>query len=353
MTENFDHTAETLAARKTVELRKLAKFYGLREVGGRPVNSGRKADLIEHILKAAETLRASDEQLKAGANFLANTKRRMKAKSLAAEQARRADEASDAAAAKNAARFTEIDKAAEAEAAKFSVRTVVETPDGRGVVTGKPVLTPTGYVVTVQLYRKDLTPFGIADYAVSVLKLAESEPVKSAPKAKRPAKRKSGKPRCQICKSADVDYKTQGRDSTMCEPCFEYAGWENTHTDDRHEEATKPHRWIELGMAECPVCEGHKIGPFAPAKSDGQIHKKALAFEAEARKAGWNALARTGFAANGGPVVSIVTATRGAEDLTIIWDGAACRNTGTKHKGPDGKVRQVRNASAARKILTS
>jgi hypothetical protein len=50
---------------------------------------------------------------------------------------------------------------------------------------------------------------------------------------------------------------TTNRD--MCEACFEYAGWENEHDDNAHD---------ETGAVEgCPVCEGN--APTAPAPRTG------------------------------------------------------------------------------------
>lgn len=40
--------------------------------------------------------------------------------------------------------------------------------------------------------------------------------------------------KCQDCGTRPVDPNTQGRDSTMCTECFDYAGWENTHSDENH-----------------------------------------------------------------------------------------------------------------------
>jgi hypothetical protein len=165
-----------------------------------------------------------------------------------------------------------------------------------------------------------------------------------------PKSHSSRKQMCRECGKRKIHFGTQGRDSTMCVPCFEYAGFENQHNDDAHSADAKPQSDLWDKMAECPICEKEEIGPFAKTPAGKNlVHKKALRFEADAKAAGWTALARNG-SENG---VSLVTARRGDEELTIIWDNGACRNTGTTHKGPDGKVRKVRNASAARKILAS
>ncbi len=51
--------------------------------------------------------------------------------------------------------------------------------------------------------------------------------------------------KCAECGKRSVDKSTQGKDSTMCTQCFEYAGWENTHNDDGHETNMN---------ADCPIC---------------------------------------------------------------------------------------------------
>lgn len=76
------------------------------------------------------------------------------------------------------------------------------------------------------------------------------------------------KNKCHDCNRRPIDYSTQGRDSTYCTECFEYAGWENTHNDDGHEayqtqDQIRQNR-IDFGdthvnvrldeMRECPVC---------------------------------------------------------------------------------------------------
>lgn len=74
--------------------------------------------------------------------------------------------------------------------------------------------------------------------------------------------------KCSSCNIRPIDYNTQGRDSWACEPCFDYAGWENTHNDESHndyqtEDQIKQNR-IDFGdvhvdvrldeMRSCPVC---------------------------------------------------------------------------------------------------
>jgi hypothetical protein len=52
---------------------------------------------------------------------------------------------------------------------------------------------------------------------------------------------------CYVCKQ-DKPISEWSRDSSgcdLCEPCYDYAGWENSHSDNDHEHHPDP---------ECPVC---------------------------------------------------------------------------------------------------
>lgn len=176
---------------------------------------------------------------------------------------------------------------------------------------------------------------------------------------------------CAVCGNRRKDNKTQGRDSTMCRPCYDYAGWENTHADEGHEgigdgsttvRNTKAIKAIRLTMKACPVCAGNDPAKTAPksraAKKaptppnnakpvDGIDHPKAAKFAGAAKEAGW----KVGSFGTAKGISTLVVTARGGEYIEISWDGPRCLNTGTMHKGTDGKLRHVRNASAARKIL--
>lgn len=63
--------------------------------------------------------------------------------------------------------------------------------------------------------------------------------------------RKPATPNCTDCgrKLTSSNRSTTNRD--MCEPCFEYAGWENQHNDDDHDGSDD--RFDPC----CPVCLGN------------------------------------------------------------------------------------------------
>jgi hypothetical protein len=145
---------------------------------------------------------------------------------------------------------------------------------------------------------------------------------------------------CAECGEKPVDRKTQGADSTMCDDCFEYAGWENTHSDEDHQGTDN------LALREgCPVCKKAGLSSERPAV---EISAKALRFEADAKAAGWSALARNGF--NG---TSLVTATSpDGQTLELHWAGKIYVYDKSKYVASGAtKGRKIRNASAARKIL--
>lgn len=72
----------------------------------------------------------------------------------------------------------------------------------------------------------------------------------------------------------------------MCEACYDYAGWENTHSDDAHEaEGNKDD--------SCPVCQGIALTNAEPEvrgtkgwnSHKGHLHPATSAGRAACRKA--------------------------------------------------------------------
>lgn len=135
---------------------------------------------------------------------------------------------------------------------------------------------------------------------------------------------------CAECGEKPVDHKTQGADSTMCGDCFDLAGLENEHSDGLHD--GEP-------IVGCPDCYSN---------SSDEISAKALRFEADAKAAGWSALARNGF--NG---TSLVTATSpDGQTLELHWAGKVYVYDKSKYVASGAKkARKIRNASAARNLL--
>lgn len=191
-------------------------------------------------------------------------------------------------------------------------------------------------------------------------------------KATKPAYKSTKAPtlrvakRCQVCDKRPIDRKTAGKDSTLCGPCFEYAGWENTHSDNGHEGQgdlpSAPQELLEE-MAVCPVCQGDDPAD-KPVKANGskpgrKVSKpvarkpgqsKGEKFAEIAKANGWKP--RRELTENG-HLETVTAHAAGGEWVQIQWRDGSCLNTGTTHRGTDGKVRKVRNASAARQILES
>lgn len=238
---------------------------------------------------------------------------------------------------------------------EFGPGTRVETPkDGFGRIDGEPVFTPTGYVVTVVFEDKNVTPSGGADYAVKNLKVAaeaasdaldeiierqdaaldvetDAVPEPAPKRTKKASRTKAAK--CEVCGARPVDKKTQGRDSTLCTECYEYAGWENQHSDDAHEQG----REEGLSFPGCPICES-VVGMIA--------HKKARWVAETAKAAGWS----VDYSFDGAANETTLKLSRDGADITLVWEGRLYVAKRSDFRDPSGR-RQLRNASAAVKAV--
>jgi hypothetical protein len=211
----------------------------------------------------------------------------------------------------------------------------------------------------------------------------QAKPAKATSVAKSDAKpvKKTSRKMCQVCSKRPVDRKTQGRDSTMCEPCFDYAGWENSHSDEGHgniaklrvsaKKATGDDKQrladelaaLEYSVAECPVCQGNnpanddvktKVNGSKPgrkvakpmATESKSFDAKAKAFAAIAKEAGWKSHVH-----NVSKTSAQVIATLGTETISMVWDNGVYQYETSEYKNDKGRKARIRNASAARKIV--
>lgn len=193
----------------------------------------------------------------------------------------------------------------------------------------------------------------------------QAKPAKATSGHEKTAKtttKRSGRKMCAVCGQRPVDRKTQGRDSTMCTPCFEYAGWENHHSDGRHDyylEGAKGNvdeivdENLRSEIKECPVCQGNDPAkkPVERRKSKaGETHikgDKPKAFADAAKSAGWTAKINE---VGKGKVQVIATATDG-QSISLVWDNGVYLYDESAHTDAKNRTRKVRNASAAKKVM--
>lgn len=176
---------------------------------------------------------------------------------------------------------------------------------------------------------------------------------KPADVAKRDGKGKVRGTKCQVCGTAKIDKKTQGRDSTMCTDCYDYAGWENSHTDEAHEK--------NGADADCPVCAhlatldaeedakpaAKKSGKAKKVENATDASPKALRFAEDARKAGWDAEVTVS-----GSLSLTVAVCADGRSIELVWAGSVYAYDLSKFKTvANAKGSKIRNASAARMIL--
>jgi ribosomal protein S14 len=256
-------------------------------------------------------------------------------------------------------------------------------------VTGEDVLNGiVGADVTTKIEKtprpaKDLAPKKAKTYKSTAKPKIDATPLHEAAKkatAEKAVRTDDGKVkgnRCAVCGNRPIDRKTQGRDSTMCRPCFDFAGWENTHTDEGHDGladgSTKfddpaEEKAVRKTMTECPVCAGtdpantppkkngskpgRKVTKRANVQIDGLSHPKAAQFYHAAKSAGWSAEVISHEAGTTGRASFTVIAKTEGREISLSWVGGAYDYDSSAHTDAKG-VRKVRNASAAIKAIES
>lgn len=173
--------------------------------------------------------------------------------------------------------------------------------------------------------------------AIEVERITKEEETKAqAAKSSKPKTAKSVK--CEVCRTRKIDRKTQGRDSTMCRPCFDYAGIENEHNDENHEGTG--------GRNDCQVCL--EADPSAVRIA----HPKAAQFANAAKAAGWDVeviasddrvqeVRRSTF--------TVIVKSEG-EEISLSWEAGLYDYDASNYIDPKG-CRKVRNTSAAIQII--
>lgn len=196
--------------------------------------------------------------------------------------------------------------------------------------------------------------------------------VKAASVVEKPAAAESAKKvskRCDICgKRPAASKRANDGIEGMCHPCYEYAGWENTHSDDDHEEyrngtttfESDVRDAIDAEIAKCPVCQGNNPAdeevipsksPKAHVKSKPMAatrpgQNKAARFADFANEEGWKAHSTTDKGSD-----TVIATNVDGQTITMVWHTGAYDYALSAHKDVKGSVRRIRNASAARKIV--
>lgn len=172
-----------------------------------------------------------------------------------------------------------------------------------------------------------------------VAKIQEELPTLPTEEVKQENKRRATAKKCEVCQTAKIDRKTQGKDSTMCRDCFDAAGLENEHADGAHEDAPA------YGCPDCPTDEP-KTEVIVLA------HPKASKFANAAVAAGWTVHVTSHGLEDGKPSFT-VEATRNGERIELEWTAGKYNyyGHGSFHVDAAGKKRYVLNASQGHSYL--
>lgn len=175
---------------------------------------------------------------------------------------------------------------------------------------------------------------------------------------------KQTKPKKGICEDCGRKVGKSGH-PTLCPACYEYAQWENTHTDEGHEAvADSTSEEIEL-MTGCPVCHPEldprkaphgerkgtsRAGMVIVAKGS-EVHKSNV-FKVAAEAAGWTVKVMDTFdeTEGDGPARYYADAHRGDDAIQLAWDGRAYDYPSSSAR-INGKDRKVRNLKEALRLL--
>lgn len=175
-----------------------------------------------------------------------------------------------------------------------------------------------------------------------VAKIQEELPALPTEEVAKENKRRATAKVCEVCKSAKIDRKTQGKDSTMCRECFDAAGLENEHADGEHADAPVQ------GCPDCPKIED------APAAGEINYisHPKANKFANAAKAAGWDVNVTSHGLENGKPSFT-VEATKDGQRIELEWTAGKYNyyGHGSFHQDANGKKRFVLNASQGHSYL--
>jgi hypothetical protein len=225
-------------------------------------------------------------------------------------------------------------------------------------------------MITVTNLRKIFTEQGIKgaskwkreDFESTIIAAefaAHEEAARLARIASAPKRNADGGTKRGTC--TECGRKEDFRASGLCKPCREYAEWENTHADENHAD--------QQVVEDCPVCHP-ELDPRKPvAKREGrsragmvivakgsEIHK-SLVLKTAAEAIGWTVeIERETYelpeGAEGEGTRYYATATRGADSISLAWDGRAYDYPASSAL-IGGKSRKVRNLKEALRLLAA
>jgi hypothetical protein len=148
--------------------------------------------------------------------------------------------------------------------------------------------------------------------------------------------------------------------SGLCTACREYAEWENSHSDEGHEDDTV----LADGCAVChpeldprkPRREGRSRAGMVIVAKGTEIHKSLL-FKREAEAIGWTVeISKETYElaadAEGEGTRHYATATRGTDSISLAWDGRAYDYPASSARLA-GKDRKVRNLKEALRLIAA
>lgn len=169
-------------------------------------------------------------------------------------------------------------------------------------------------------------------------------------------------PKKGICEDCGRKVGNSGH-PTLCTPCFDYAGWENTHGDNAHEGNGAASEAEEI--AECPVCHPEldtrtarktgrsRLGMVIVAKGT-EIHKSET-FRVAAEAAGWIVTVHAEDYSDGtdeGATRYYADAHRNGDAVQLAWDGRRYDYPSSSARIA-GKDRKVRNLKEALRLLAA
>ena len=184
-----------------------------------------------------------------------------------------------------------------------------------------------------------------ADLIAEIMKLVEAAKAEAAKQAEaKPVKKGT----CEDCGKRRISKLVVG--PNLCDVCYDYAGWENTHQDG--DTGPEDHE-------SCPIChpeldkryvvrEGRSRAGMEIVARGTEVHKSET-FKVAAEAAGWTVKIHTE-TYEGGNTRHYADATKDGKAIQLAWDGRAYDYPASSARS-GGKDRKVRNLKEALRLL--